>query len=277
VHGLNLTQATLNAILKYPWLFGAHPSKKDKWGAYETERSEFEWARQAHPFQTFAKTVEAELMDWADDITYAVHDLGDFFSAGQIPLDRLVDEDDQERELFFGEVFQRRQDLAQRRDELEEAFLGALGLFPLDRRFVGTRAQLCDLWRFGSILISRYVGAIRLTVPADAHPKLVHIEKHAEDEITMLKQLTWHYVILRNDLATVQYGQREMIRHVFDTFHNAAQSSAEWKLFPLAHQKDLHDFRGDNHQTTRLVTDYVAGMTENEVRRIYATISGRTV
>ena len=78
VRGLNLSQATLNAILKYPWLYDGHPSKKDKWGAYETERHEFEWARQAHSFDALSKSVEAELMDWADDITYAVHDLGDF-------------------------------------------------------------------------------------------------------------------------------------------------------------------------------------------------------
>ena len=29
-------------------------------------------------------------MDWADDITYAVHDLDDFARAGLIPLDQLA-------------------------------------------------------------------------------------------------------------------------------------------------------------------------------------------
>ena len=39
--GLNLTRATLNAILKYPWLRGENPDQPNKWGAYETEREEF--------------------------------------------------------------------------------------------------------------------------------------------------------------------------------------------------------------------------------------------
>jgi dGTPase len=89
IRGLNLTRATLNAILKYPWLHGDNPAKKHKWGAYETERKLFQWVRDGHMFDRFSKSVEAAIMDWSDDITYAVHDLVDFYCAGQIPLDRL--------------------------------------------------------------------------------------------------------------------------------------------------------------------------------------------
>lgn len=60
-----------------------------------------------------AKCVEAEIMDWADDITYAVHDLIDFFCAGQIPLDRLANEGNLDEAMwapeqgqFFSKVFQ---------------------------------------------------------------------------------------------------------------------------------------------------------------------------
>ena len=41
-------------------------------------------------------------MDWADDITYAIHDVADFYVAGKIPLDRLGSlKDDAKRRLFF--------------------------------------------------------------------------------------------------------------------------------------------------------------------------------
>ena len=94
-HGLNLTRATLNAILKYPWLRGTDGApREDKWGAYSSESSEFQWARELGPKDT--KSLEAELMDWADDIAYSVHDLDDFYRAGLIPLDRILTDSDEQ-------------------------------------------------------------------------------------------------------------------------------------------------------------------------------------
>ncbi|NJL29795.1 MAG: dNTP triphosphohydrolase [Thermoanaerobaculia bacterium] len=78
--GLNLTRATLNATLKYPWRRQTAGKGQHKWGAYYSERPELEWARQNGP-RGETRCVEAELMDWADDITYAVHDLEDFYRA----------------------------------------------------------------------------------------------------------------------------------------------------------------------------------------------------
>jgi len=156
IRGLNLTRATPNAILKYPWGRGDNPDKKNKWGVYETERSLFNWVRDGHSLHKFEKSVEAAIMDWSDDITYAVHDLVDFYCAGQIPVDRLADDNDPaERDSFFSEVFTRCQDLAPRRSALEKIFKEVLDYFPLDRRYVGTLEQRTGIWQFSTVLISR--------------------------------------------------------------------------------------------------------------------------
>jgi len=56
--GLNLTAPTLNGVLKYPWIVGDAPEGKEKnWGAYRTERKEFEWVRAGLP--KWERTVEA--------------------------------------------------------------------------------------------------------------------------------------------------------------------------------------------------------------------------
>jgi len=161
IRGLNLTRSTLNALAKYPWGFGENSEKKAKWGFYETERPLFLWARKSHLGPAFIKSCEAEIMDWSDDITYAVHDLVDFYCAGQIPMDRLADENDpSERHEFFSSLFARCSDLSPRRTQLENIFREVLEFFPLDRRYTGTFRQRSALWQFSTLLISRYVNAI---------------------------------------------------------------------------------------------------------------------
>jgi dGTPase len=100
--GLNLTRATLAATVKYPWLRGEtrHPSKRGtKWGAYCTDfeaenASEIAFAAAGIPSEYLGRdidgTFETQLMDWCDDVAYAVHDALDFYQSGFLPLDQLL-------------------------------------------------------------------------------------------------------------------------------------------------------------------------------------------
>lgn len=78
--GLNLTRATLNAVLKYPWLHKPKGKQSRKFGAYRSEKKLFSFARKLTTGSE--QSVEASVMDWSDDITYSVHDLEDFYRAG---------------------------------------------------------------------------------------------------------------------------------------------------------------------------------------------------
>lgn len=98
--GLNLTRASLAALLKYPWLRAAAGEQRNKWGSYNSEEDVLLWARASYGHDRF-KSAEAELMDWADDVTYAVHDVADFFRTGLIPPVRLGSSDDSERQRFL--------------------------------------------------------------------------------------------------------------------------------------------------------------------------------
>ena len=89
VDGLDLCRATLAACLKYPWLRDISKlSRTRKWGAYDVDAADFKFARAMHAEHS-QKTIEAQLMDWADDIAYSVHDLEDFHRCGAIPWNRI--------------------------------------------------------------------------------------------------------------------------------------------------------------------------------------------
>ena len=140
--GLNLTRATLNAILKYPWLRSEPGKPRDKWGAYGADRTRFEWARSG--WSDGLCSLESRLMDWADDVTYAVHDLEDFYRAGLIPL-HLLSLNPAEGKRFIEAAMARNEGLLEdgrESKDLESALRAALGPFRfLDALYDGSRKQ----------------------------------------------------------------------------------------------------------------------------------------
>jgi dGTPase len=81
--GLDLTRATLNATLKYPWMWDNKGKAAKKWSAYKSEKEDFDFARAGTPEKQ--PCLEAALMDWCDDVAYSAHDLEDFQRCSAIP------------------------------------------------------------------------------------------------------------------------------------------------------------------------------------------------
>jgi dGTPase len=275
--GLDLTRATLNALLKYPWQRATGGERQRKWGAYSSEADELAFARELHNPGDEEKCAEAELMDWADDVTYAVHDMVDFYRAGLIPMERLVSpRDETERGIFLDSVFRRvTQDelKAFSRTEFEQAFEGLVAYFTFDRKFIGTRTQEVELTETTSILITRYASAIWLREPTTDNRRRVEIEPERYKEVFMLKQLTWQYVISNPLLTTQQHGLRRMIRGLFEILYSAAKKG-NFLVFPFGVRERFEPETGTPDPPSRIIADYIAGMTEQETRNIYLRLTG---
>lgn len=220
--GLNLTRTTLNATLKYPWLRQESGPKHSKWGVYGTDEREFDWAKKPYALKN-QRSPEAALMDWADDIAYAVHDMDDFYRAGLVPIDRLA-KDEEELGQFLGYVVGRQSGKTRYVDsELREAGANAIGGFSLSEPYAGRRMHCSLLRSYTSRLIGKYINVV--TFVEDAAGQLgVQIDPDAEKEVIVLKELTWRYVIQNPALETQQYGQRRVVRELFDIFADAALS-----------------------------------------------------
>lgn len=259
--GLNLTRATLNAILKYPWLHANRPN--NKWGAYSTEKDEFFWVRAA---DGEFRSLEADIMDWSDDITYAVHDVDDFYRAGIVPLNLIVKDSD-ERGRFLTGVHDRwtktHPNRAQDWQRYQDAFQNILTLMPIRGPYAGTRKEQALLNSLGSELITRFIQAPQIDKEC---PCKLKIPGHIDAQVTMLKQLNWHYVIECSALKTQQHGYRRIVGELFQIYK---QPEAE-QLLPswLSAEVDR------NAPPTRRAADIVSCLSDSQAIGMYQRLTG---
>lgn len=270
VQGLNLTRRTLNGILKYPWAYKENAEKPGKWGHYSTEKQVFDWVRQETGHQR--RSLIAEIMDWADDITFAIHDLTDFYCAGRIPIDRCKGDKSLERDRLIESMFQRKPEWSGEREDYILALSAIVELFPFqpDERFTDSLADRARLYAYSSGLIRHFMDAF--SVEFEDGETTIKVESSARREVEVLKQFIWQYVIENPDLAVTQNGQRLAVREVFAALRKAADSG-RLHIFPGAYREVIRDTEDDKLRI-RLVADCISGMTERELMDFHRRLSG---
>ena len=293
LRGLNLTRATLNAMLKYPYLREITGKSSKKWGAYHTEEADFKFAREGSVPKR--KSVEAEIMDFADDIAYSTHDLEDYYRAGLIPLDRLFG-DSRECDRFLEASFTKwKKDEPELKEETYKAaftaildaasFLGDNFAEP----YTGTRRQRGAIRALASTLIDRFFSGIELCEANQDTDRFVLIKPETKREIRLLKELIWHYVIPNRSLAIQEEGQRRIIKTLFDTFFEGAKGE-DGRVRDLIIRKELLAPRyrdqldelsqlnvgkeEQEQERVRIVVDVIAEMSEFQAVQAYARLTG---
>lgn len=197
--GLDLARATLDAILKYPRLSAEGVRK---YGAYREDRAAFDFAREAHRAEDDVPCAEAQIMDWADDITYSVHDTEDFYRAGQVPL-HLLAVSDTERDSFLDRAIKRREKEKKPpfslegkpvdRPTLERAFFNFCGKLLIREPYTGTRSQRGLLAHFTSTTVESLDKATTL-LPPDAGRFCLQVPEEYRLLVALLKELVGVYV-----------------------------------------------------------------------------------
>ncbi len=285
--GLNLTRATLKGILKYPWTFAKRPvdaggKPKKKWGAYATAAKQFEFATGSVDGGPAKKAIEAELMDWSDDLTYAIHDVEDFYRAGLIPLHQMNNptKPDEESTRFLEYVHSKKESIPELRnlkaEDLRDVLTRALfPLFTLREPYKGTRDHRARLRIFTSQMVGLYINALELVRMSSGVE--VQVAEERKQEIAILKQLTWFYVIEAPSLAIQQAAQKKMVEYLFGVFLEECRRQPN-HLLPPYYQERLSEIPTQepdrHHGMKRMVADLVAGITEAQAVALYQRLNG---
>ena len=279
--GLNLTRATLNAVLKYPWLRSPDPASKRhrKYSIYDLDRKALKFTR---PELDDSQSIEASIMDFADDITYSVHDLEDFYLAGLIPLELLATDWDEldrfitewQRESPNNPVAKVVRANPHRFQNFLDATYNLKGQYP-----PGSFEQKAQIKRISSQLIQTYVRSVQLSTEYGDRGYLKY-NRNREEELKFLQRIVWSYVISNPRMATQRYGQKRIIKTLFEIYLQAI-CDRDLSFIPARFIKEFleieassNDINQISQEQTRMAVDIVAGMSEAEAVIQYRRLTG---
>ena len=255
--GLNLTRATLDAATKYPWPRDRAPDGSAKFGVYADDLPAFTWLREGAP--DLGRCLEAQIMDWADDVAYSVHDLEDGVQAGHVDLAALRDPAEQAAVVeLAGALYS---DAGA--DRLAAAAQGIAALAFIPAAFDGSVRSMAALKAMTSELIARLtaaaVAATRVAYgsgPLGRYAADLVVPDEIRDECAILKAVAARYVMQRPEAQAVQQRQREQLAELCDAILRDAPQSLElwlheeWAAAP------------DGAARLRVVVDQVASLTD---------------
>jgi dGTPase len=246
--GLNLTRAVLDAATKYPWTRRAGTTK---FGAYADDEAVFRWFREDAPADD-ARCVEAQVMDWADDVAYSVHDLEDGVHSGQVPLGRIDTDAVVHLAALTG---------CATTATLESLYVELSRQPWWVHHYDATMKDQAAVKRMTSELTGRLTAAVvRATReaygdgPLQRYAANVVVPETTRAECELLKAVAVHYVMIGR--RAVQERQRVLLTELVELLLDHAPGALE----PAMREVWLHAATDD--ERLRVVIDQVASLTD---------------
>lgn len=251
--GMKPTRALIDAILKYKSLYSDFENPYNHFlYDYQADIVNFVFGNLTRPSHLTPgevlndfKSIECQIMDWADDTAYATNDLVDSISGGFITIIKLERWFDRNKDGLSNN---------------EKDYYHEIVDWIRTRRF---KAQ------FGS-QIGKLIEACTLTERStfiddktNRYKYELFIDKNVIERVELYKRIAVELVFRSSQLHQMEYKGDMMIEKVFDAFvDNYIENIKDTKLLP-----DFSDMliRKEDHRLkrARLVCDYIAGMTDS--------------
>ncbi|WP_028938721.1 deoxyguanosinetriphosphate triphosphohydrolase [Pseudonocardia spinosispora] len=264
--GLNLTRASLDASCKYPF---PRRDGQRKFGVYPDDLDAFAWVRAGA--SEGRRCLEAQVMDWADDVAYSVHDVEDGILAGRISLVALADPTERAALAALAAGSFGADPAA-----CEEAGLRLLALPVVETacRADPTAAGQVALKRLTSELVSRFASAAVDTTravagdgPLGRYTADLEIPAPVAAEVALLKAVAVRYVMADPARLRMQAGQRELLAELAEAVFAGAPATL---AIPLA---ESWSEAPDDPSRWRVVVDQIAALTDNQAYAWHTRLS----
>lgn len=260
--GLNLTRACLDSAVKYPW---SAKSNSQKFGVYADDQAIFDWVKAGgHENQT---PIEAQIMDWADDVAYSVHDFEDSIHSGQISIQSLRSD---LANFYLVAKSDYLSDVTEIEIESAYARLAKLSCWPKD--FNGSHNSLARLKDLTSQLIGRFAqSAERATrerfgsEPLFRYSANLIVPREERVEVALLKSFAAHYIFRAENSQERYLHERALIHRLAEGLLQSDGSLLERNFIKVWRE-------ADQSQRLRIVVDQIASLTDPAVPLLLARI-----
>jgi dGTPase len=255
--GLNLTRASLDAVCKYPW---PRRAGERKFGVYSDDADVFAWLRAGVPGRR--RCLEAQVMDWADDVAYSVHDVEDGIYGGYVDLAPLRCDRDERAALCadvaatysaeaVGDLGEVLVDLLD--DEVIKELSGYDGSHRAQAALKGTTSALTGRFVASTIAATHECYGV---APARRYSADLVVPRPIRAQVALLKGIALRYVMRRPGAGPAYAQQQEIICDLVAMLTERAPGALDPVFAPLWRAA------GDDAARLRVVVDQVASLTD---------------
>jgi dGTPase len=250
--GMNPTRSFIDGILKYKTLFNENPEALNHF-IYDEQaylRSFVLGSVQPSdiPDLNRFRSLECEIMDWADDTAYCLNDLVDSINAGFLRFERVQQ---------WAEMQNLRGDQARH----AETVLSAIREGKAESRFsrkIGTFIRSCSLFERTTPL-SRSTNRYRFGLQT---------EPFVRTEADFYKRLSQDLVFDHSQLHQLERKSHVILEGIFRVFSDCYLENGSSRLLPESFDRIIR-LKQDPRTRARALCDYIAGMTDGFAIRTY--------
>lgn len=242
--GLNLTLRTLLGVTKYFHKKGENLDKPNKF-LYDEDYNFLQSVCQ-NKQTIIEKSIDAQIMDLADEIAYAAHDLEDALNFGFITLSEIIYEFEisekfSEASKTFNEIANRARNEAMKATRLDTSE---------EYSFIIKKELTSNIVN----TLVRDIGVVNSQLNYKNHKKLSE----------GLKKLVFKALLRKKDIQLYEKRGERIIRGLFEVYSDSRFNS-ELSLLPpelraIAKKAEPHE---QGTIKTRVIIDYIAGMMDS--------------
>ncbi len=254
--GMNPTRAFLDSILKYKYTY----SELGKPGNhfifdYQSEFIDFVFdgkqkGQKNIDLNNF-RSIECQIMDWADDTAYAINDIVDSISGGFITYNGINRWIEQNKNLL---------------DDEEAGFVNQLKELIIKGNYKPKLGSIIGDFILACSIEERETFMDDVT---NRYKYVLKIDGKIKKQAELYKKIAVDLVFTSPPLHQVEFKADEMITRMFEVFTgNYIINRKEIKLLPNFTHNLIVAEKSDT-QKARLICDYIAGMTDSFAMRVY--------